>query len=784
MPVPRPAGSCRSARRAIVSAAALLGLACHLWPVAALGAVSWASGQLTITAGKAGKAPVLLRGMEYHALDQSGPVFRTLGATDRGQGLYAFDLQGPGAQDAMVTVRCTPIADGLALDWTIRYTGPRRQWNTWTSGFSLNFGREVTGAISKPVTRWVKPTGRRPWEVAGDTVYPDTECQLREVLFGDWALVIVAPDYNADWIYGNDPGRAGAWAQSLPAESPAELQVHMALLVARADDLDPACLAARAAGRPLALTLSTPHTANLFAPGEAVPLSCTVTNVTNHPQAGRIALSVHDYQGRALLSEQVQLAMPPGGRTHLRRSIRPVSRGVLFADASLAWVGGRQLARTTIGVLPERRTVSTRPGSPFGLAGLIANPEVYPDQPPLDTVLGLVERIGVRWLRGGFVTVKGEFTAEDEQRVRDRVAMLKRHGILPHLQLGITMPQPEEQADFVKRLTATLERYGWVSDYVEAGNELNYSGTGPEYVDRVLRPVNGIMRRVCPDRRIVTMGLGGVMPEWLNGFVAAGGVELADVVSIHPGAHPKAPEFWEGWRGWVFRSQVQDALAAARQHGGKDVWITEAYAPTSPDRTQVDLRTSADYLVRTYVCAIALGVKVTEWYQFQDGMWFAARPNPTDIEHNFGLIYSDLAPKPAYVAYGAMTEQLGGAAYLGRLDLGADDLYGARFVRDGKPLDVLWSYREKHETDLPWWPPERYEKDSRKPGEPWVERWQAPATVSLPAARVVEVRDLMGNRRTLRPVSQKVTLALTGSPLYVRGLGDLPLRKTFWEELP
>jgi hypothetical protein len=131
-----------------------------------------------------------------------------------------------------------------------------------------------------------------------------------------------------------------------------------------------------------------------------------------------------------------------------------------------------------------------------------------------------------------------------------------------------------------------------------------------------------------------------------------------------------------------------------------------------------------------------------------------------------------------------MTEQLEGAQYLGRLDLGADDLYAVRFQRDAQPVDVLWSYREKHETDIPWWPPENYKDCSRKPGEPWVERWQAPVEVTLPAPGPVTVTDMMGNQRTFQPEAGKVRLQLTGSPVYVSGLPDLPRLPRFWDDIP
>jgi len=280
-----------------------------------------------------------------------------------------------------------------------------------------------------------------------------------------------------------------------------------------------------------------------------------------------------------------------------------------------------------------------------------------------------------------------------------------------------------------------------------------------------------------------SMGLGGVNKPWLEAFEQAGGMALVDVLSVHPGCHPRAPEFWEGWRGWVWRSQMQDAMAAA-QRAGKKVWITEAYAPTPPGRNGLDVRTSADYLVRTYLCSLALGVEVCEWYQFQDGVWFAQRNRPDDTEYSFGIVYPDLTPKPAYVAFAAMTAQLEGAVCVGRLELGADDLYGLRFVRDGHATDVLWSYRERHECDLGWYPPEQFRDKSRRAMEPWVERWQEPVTVTLPAAAAVTVTDLMGTARTVMAQDGQVAVPLTGSPCYVSGLGNVPLRAEFWPPLP
>jgi hypothetical protein len=745
------------------------------------------AGRLTFSVERAGVATPLLRGLSYVARTAQGVAFETGVATLDATGRLDFALSGPDAAAARVSAQVTPRPHGFALAWRLEYTGPERAWDGGSSGFRLDVAAPVTGARTLPVTRWVQPTGARPWEVSGDTPYPDTECQVRALQFGDTTLAMVASTYDADWIYGGNLERARFGRLAPAKEAPGVQTAQTAFLVVPGTEFSPALLAAEAAGRPLALELRTARTGNLFVPGEPAAFDCIVSNLTNQEHAFGLTLEAWSYRGELLSSAAPApdlLPLRPGERRRFHQELKNPARGVVFIAARLSWEGGETLQRTTLGILPERRASGTAAASPFGMAALTANPEAYPDQRDLATVVGLLERVGVRWVRGGWFPLKAEITDQDERRVRERVGVLAQHGILPHVQLGQGVPKPEELEAYRQALAASLQRFAWVSPYIEVGNELNATTAAAEYVEKMLRPTAEIMRRVGPGSKVMTMGLGGAMKDWLDAFGGAGGGGLCDVLSVHPGCQPRAPEYYEGWRGWVFRAQMLDTMKLAREQGGKDVWITEAYAPTQPGRTGVDLRTSADYLVRTYVCALALGVKVVEWYQFQDGVWFGQRPEPADPEYSYGVVYTDLAPKPAYVAFGAMTEQLEGARCLGRLDLGAPDLYGIRFQRDGQALDVLWSYREKHETDIPWWPPEKYAQDSRRPGEPWVERWRAPVTLELAAAGPVTVTDSMGNAE-LRPAEGgKVRLALSGSPVYVQGLGALALLPRLWEEIP
>jgi hypothetical protein len=741
----------------------------------------------------------LVRGLRYEANDDQGLAFRTaqvktMAPLPDGGRHVEFVLEGPGAAQAAVVADVLSRSRHVLLRWTIKYEGPERKWNGWTTGFRFDFAAPAESVRTSSTIRYVTPTGAQDWEVKGDTPYQDFEWQMREMSFPEGRLVAATDWYDPDWIYGNNRDRAPFCRAGLPGKPPCEATYRMALFVLPKREAPPdELLAAQAGDRPLALVVHGDH---LVAPGEDARFALGVMGARPEKQAGRLRWDVWDYYGRRLTQGDERFAVDAGDLKVYDWRIKRPQRGMLFLAAELSWAGGSWIERTNFAVLPMRPATAPRADSPFGMAAIIANPETYPDQPDMPTVLSLMQRIGVRWIRGGWFPLKDNPTDEDEQRVRARLDLLHQHGILPHVQLGSGVPSKEELPAFQQRLRQCVERFQFVSPYIEVGNELNASVKAPEYITGLLKPVHEVMRAAGPangetlrsaqgDRlRVMSMGLGGVQKEWLDAFGQAGGMDVIDVLSVHPGCHPRAPEFWEGWRGWVFRPQMLDACKAAREHGGKQVWITEAYAPATPHRSQLDVRTAADYLVRTYVCSLALGVKVIEWYQFQDGTWFARRPNPTDGEYSFGVVYTDLTPKPQYVAFGVMTEQLEGARYVGRLDLGADDLYGGRFERPDGLVDVLWSYREKHETDIPWWPPEQYKDKSRLPGEPWEERWKHPVSVDLPAAAAVTVTDLMGNPRKLQPDGGKVKLALTGSPIYVRGLGAIAVRDTFWGDIP
>lgn len=777
----------------------LLGCAASLWSSTGFASVHFYPLQfspqtMALTAIVKGKSLPLIEGIGYSArFREKEEAFYTEGvdsvtANEEGQRAWIlrFRLAGPAAEEAHVICQARFVSPHcLQLHWEIEYTGPERSFFGWTDGLRLNIPQKPFAARSRPLIKWIKPVGRYDWEVPGDTPYPQCERQLREIKLKSCRLILLTSWYDPDWLYGGDLKRVSFLRLGLPARAPQKIAGTMEIIAAPESVSDEDMLAA-AAAEPLSVAVSTGKGVPVRAPGQPLGFTVRLANVDSKPQTGRLRWNVYDYYGQRVAGENLTLALAPGQSRVMALTPRvKAQRGIYFLAGELALAQGqRRLLRAFLACLPPR-PVNIEPSSPFGMAALACQPERYPDQPNPEVALAMMARIGVHWLRGGGFRIAEDIRPEEVEAARREKEQLRKWGILLHVQTFHPAPQNEaEAAAFRRRLMSALTQFGFLSPYVEVGNELNYSVQATPYVQYMLRPQYEAMRAVFPEGKVMNAGLGGVNAQWWREFVEAGGLDYVDALSVHPGHHPRAPEFWEGWDGWVLRPQMQrvfDTLSA-RPLNSKEVWVTEAYSPSSPHYAQLDMRTAADYLVRTYCLLLALGARVIEWYQFRDGTWFSAAPKPDDLEYNYGIVFADLSPKPQYVAYGVMTVQLEGTVCLGRLALGAEDLYGLRFRRrTGEQVDVLWSYRERHECDLAWWPPEKFIGRHRRAGEPWQERWKAPVEVLLPAAAPnVAVTDIMGNVRQVRGSGGQVRLRLTGSPLYVRGLGDIPVSRHLW----
>jgi hypothetical protein len=100
---------------------------------------------------------------------------------------------------------------------------------------------------------------------------------------------------------------------------------------------------------------------------------------------------------------------------------------------------------------------------------------------------------------------------------------------------------------------------------------------------------------------------------------------------------------------------------------------------SSEDPVMNDLQ--ARHVIHVNVRGMAAGLRVINWYTLVD------KPN----ELRYGLLQSDLTPRPAYTAYQVLTEQLDGYVFDQQLVVsGNPRIQAYRFDRDGVKKLVLW----------------------------------------------------------------------------------------------
>jgi hypothetical protein len=163
-------------------------------------------------------------------------------------------------------------------------------------------------------------------------------------------------------------------------------------------------------------------------------------------------------------------------------------------------------------------------------------------------------------------------------------------------------------------------------------------------------------------------------------------------------------------------------------------WTTNVPHNTlSQDFRPVTQRRQAELLARAYLDAIASGVAPNiSWYDFRDD-----GTDPTNFEHNLGVVSRDFAPKPAYRALATLTQLLRGTRPADHPDLGRDVVaYRFRGTGGKRSVYALWSSEVEQ-------------------------------TVTLPTAADAEEVDLMGGHRPLKAASGRVRVRLR------------PLRPTF-----
>ncbi|RBQ20048.1 hypothetical protein DP939_09470 [Spongiactinospora rosea] len=590
-----------------------------------------------------------------------------------------------------------------------------------------------------PVTRWTRDTrGGVPYEVNAGALYqetwPGTGAYFR--------LDKTTPGFtNATWIHA-------------PATTGNVTEADLVLGAMR-----PQAANGIATGSPLSVDAWCDQAFGVHEPNARMRLRAQVVNGSPTARRVRLTWTVRDFDGRTAGRGALSRRLAPGAVWDETFTVAGSPQGILFAEVKAASGEDEAFARTNLATLkPYEYQAEGR----FGVANYF-----WMLQPDKASVGELMRKIGVKSVRIAYDGAPGHSPAE-----------LDALGIAHNVQLGgvVFDGTPEQVAAWADDRAAVARASG--ARYFEVANELNnpwmQGKRVPEYIRDGLRPIHDRLKD--SGIKLMNCGLGGMDTVWTAKFIEAGGWDLIDAFAFHPGRgnftpdYAPPPEEWEqGENGtyWNFLGSLREARRTIdAQGGGKELWLTEAYACTRPNRWwNDDHRQAAENVLLTLALALSEGVDGVNWYQPHDStIHHPQEADPANPEYHFGLLNRDTSAKAALLAYATATRTLEGARFLRWSAFPDPDLKGLVF--DG--FSILWSRKDgyllnaDHGSDQ-WYPHK----------EAWADHWPTKTPLLLPAtgATVREV-DCIGRERILPVRNGRVRVVLDGAPRIYYGLSE------------
>ena len=304
------------------------------------------------------------------------------------------------------------------------------------------------------------------------------------------------------------------------------------------------------------------------------------------------------------------------------------------------------------------------------IAGVALHPWQLQDYQVRERVFDGVAATGARWVR---VDMPWAWVEPDGPTLNHGhghwggldsiVNAADRHGLKL---IGIVGYTPEWASDsgdlweypdadaFEDFFAAALRRYPQIPAW-ELWNEPNFERFSKPEADAArfvdfLRSARRARDSVGSKAKLIS---GGVAPggdvdirTWVDQVAMRGGLNLIDGLGVHPYS-PVAPD---DPRSWMMQLEAlhkrlgqlgrPDLPLWLTEYGAPSVPVASGYAPALTEQQQADRLRTAFALAGRFDW-----IENLTWYEYRD-----SNTGSRDPEENFGLVHSDLTPKPAYTA--------------------------------------------------------------------------------------------------------------------------------------
>ncbi|MEV6971661.1 hypothetical protein AB0M47_41845 [Hamadaea sp. NPDC051192] len=667
--------------------------------------------------------------------------------------------------DGTPAIRMDYVFDAAAgpvtvVGWfTVTTNHAQLEWRVTGPGTLVPDGFLFSRAIQAPtapddyiaITEWVRDAGGGiPYEDTVGVAHTSSWGSLHGMFLLDRSRQAWT---NATWVHAPGvPDPDGGWT------SQADFFFS---------DTRPSATATIGRGRELGLELTTNRPFNLSdVAGAPMELTATVAN-GGAARSAELQLTVRDFDGNVVADTTVGGGISAAGTWQYAFTVPAPAAGMVFAEVTVRSGDDSAFARTTLATLAPF-DYQAGASSMFGIAN-------YPwlQRPSADAVLDLWELSGISLVRIAYDGGPGLPPAAFDAR-----------GIRHNIEL-----QPSLEATDADAATWAADKLsvavGAGAGYFEVGNELNRpfnTGTAAQaYLDKALRPVFDRRAATGATIKLMNNGLAGMDKPWVQNFIAAGGWDMIDAFAYHPGRGNFTPDYippgddWStGADGtyWNFYGGLKQLKALMAQYGDKEIWLTEAYAPTKPNSWWHDTyRHAAENVLLTLALAKAEGVKCVCWYQFHDSVLGMPQvADPDNVEYHYGLMNRDLSPKPSLLAYANAARVLDQATFRSWLTFADPLTFGLWFDTPSGPATLLWNRADGYLLNTTG-----LRTDWHFPApEVWVDPWPTKVALTVAARSAVTELDAIGQSRQLPVAEGQVTVTLDGAPRIYYGLVPRP----------
>jgi hypothetical protein len=551
------------------------------------------------------------------------------------------------------------------------------------------------------------------------------------------------------------PGANQNWRNNYQIHCPPK-RVEPGHFVAAADLIfgsgRPGALVAQYLKQPLSLDIWTEKNFNIWdSAAKPLTLQTQTVNTGNNQKPVELSWWARDYDGKIVAQGKGTKVLLPGEAWNRELPFPAPARGILFVEVDARSGSDQIFRRTNLAVLPPHHFVSGSE-SIFGLSATFP----YPSQ---EAVTHLLQRMSVRWLRHTELT--------KEQAAATGISQNYGHAFPPDQ----FQKEPDKKRDWILEQLKSADKAGAV--YWETGNEWNMIGgigkakNADTYAKDWLPLIDQLRKESDAKVKIMSQGIAGMDVPFVQKIQEDGAWNSFDAFALHPGRGNYTPDYL-GDNGdyWNFLGTIRKARALLAQYGEKPLWITEAYACTQPNSHWHDtLRHAAENVVLSYALAMSEGVRVMDWYQLNDGTWFA--PNearPSNSEFYYGLLNADLSPKPSLLAYCTIAEALDGAKFVRELHFKDSNNKGLLYDTSRGSMAILWNRSDGYILNGP-------KSDKYAAPEPWVDPWKTKVNITIPAKNdSIKVIDNIGREKEIAANNHQAQLTLDGAAQIVYGI--------------